>query len=225
MAVVLEPVPLRAAGRQRQDRIEAVERLDGRFLIDGEHRRVVGRIHIQPNHVRRLGLEVGIVRLHVPLESMRLQPGAPPRLADEVVMNLQQPTELARAPVRAAVGRRLSRLLQHPRLHRRRQHRRRLAAIPRLQPVESLREKSLPPPVDVVTKARHRRFDRRVRGAIGQHQNHPRAARVLGANLETSETTFQFGSFISRQRQRHMARQRTRSYFSEYKPLAPDFGT
>ena len=33
--------------------------------------------------------------------------------------------------------------------------------------------------------------------------------RVLGANLETSETTFQFGSFISSQRQRHMAQQRT----------------
>ena len=36
MAVVLEPVPLRAARRQGQDRIEAVERLNGRFLIDRE---------------------------------------------------------------------------------------------------------------------------------------------------------------------------------------------
>jgi len=32
MAVVLEPVPLRAAGRQRQDRIEAVEGPDGGLL-------------------------------------------------------------------------------------------------------------------------------------------------------------------------------------------------
>jgi hypothetical protein len=165
-------------------------------------------MHIQPNHVRRLRLEVGIVRLHVTLESMRLQTGPSPRFANEVVMNLQQAPEFARAPVRAAVGRRLSRLLQNARLHLRRQHRRRLAAITRLQPVESLREKSLPPPVDVVTKAGHRRFDRRVRGPIGQHENHPRAARGLGANLETSETTFQFSSFISGQRQRHMARQR-----------------
>ena len=209
MAVVLEAVPLGAARRQRQDRIEPVERLDGRFLIDRKHGRVVGRIHIQPDHVCRFGLEVGIVRLHVALESMRLQTGAPPRFADEVVMNLQQPPEFARTPVRAAVGRRVTRLLQNARLHCRGQHRRLLAAILRLQPVESLREESLPPPVDVVPKARDRRFDRRVRRAIGEHENHPRTARVFGADLETSETTFQLSSFINGQRQRHMARQRT----------------
>ena len=41
-----------------------------------EHRRVIRRMHVQPNHVRGLGLKVWIVRLHVALEPMRLQPSA-----------------------------------------------------------------------------------------------------------------------------------------------------
>ena len=39
--VVFEAVALGAPGRQRQHGIEAVERLNRRLLVDGEHRRVV----------------------------------------------------------------------------------------------------------------------------------------------------------------------------------------
>jgi hypothetical protein len=62
VAVVLKAVPLGPTGRQRHG-IEAVERLNRRFLIDGEHRRVIRRIDVQPDHVRGLRLEVRIVRL------------------------------------------------------------------------------------------------------------------------------------------------------------------
>jgi hypothetical protein len=110
VAVLLESVSFCAPRRQRQDRIEAVERLDGRFLIDGKHGRVVGRIDIQADHVGGLRLEVGVVRPHIAPESMGLQPGTPPRLADEVVVNLQQPTELPGTSMGGAVGRGLSRL-------------------------------------------------------------------------------------------------------------------
>jgi len=50
MAVVLEAVPFGAAGRQRQDRVEAIERLNGRLLVDAEHRRMLRRLHIQTEH-------------------------------------------------------------------------------------------------------------------------------------------------------------------------------
>jgi hypothetical protein len=178
-------------------------------LIDGEHRRVIRRIHVQPNHVGGLPLEIGIIRLHVALEPMRLQSSTLPGLGDQVVMDLQQTTELPRAPVRTAVGRRLARLLQHARLHRRCQHRGRLPAVPRAQAVEAILEEPAPPAIDVIAIARHGRFDRRVRGPIGQHQNHARAARVLRSDLETAHSPFQFGAFIVRQRQRHMAPQCT----------------
>lgn len=108
--LVLEAVPLGAARRQRQHGIEAVEGLDRRFLIHREHGRVVGRIHVQPDHVRRFGFEIGIIRLHVALEPMRLQARALPRLRDQIVMNPEQATQLADTPVRTAVGGRLPRL-------------------------------------------------------------------------------------------------------------------
>ena len=43
--------------------------------------------------------------------------------------------------------------------------------------------------------------------------------RVLRANLETPDASFQLGAFIGRQRQRHMAPKRTGTCISQYKPL------
>ena len=170
---------------------------------------MVGRIDVEADHVRGFRFEVGIVRLHVAGEAMRLQAGASPRFPDEIVVNLQQATQLSRTPVRAAVGRRLPRLFQHSRFHPRGEHRRRLAAVLGREALEARRQESAAPAIDVVAVTGHRRFDGRVRGAVGQHQDHPRAARVLGTNFETAESPFQFGSFIGRQRQRHMAPQGT----------------
>ncbi len=134
-------------------------------------------------------------------------------------MDLQHASELARAPVRAAVRRRLPCLVENPRLHGRRQHRRRLTAVTRAEAVEPIGEESFPPAIDVIAETRHRGLDRRVRRAIGEHQNHARAPRIFRADFETAEATFEFSPFIGGQGQRHMARQRTSTYFSEYKPL------
>jgi hypothetical protein len=43
-------------------------------------RHMLPRIHILPDHIGGFGLEVGIVRLHVALEPMRLQPCPLPRV-------------------------------------------------------------------------------------------------------------------------------------------------
>jgi hypothetical protein len=53
-------VSLGAAGRQRQHGIQSVERLNRRFLVDREDHRVIGRIHVQADHLRGSGFEVGI---------------------------------------------------------------------------------------------------------------------------------------------------------------------
>jgi hypothetical protein len=41
--------------------LRALERLDGRLFVDGEHDGVVGRGHIEPDNLGRLGREFGIV--------------------------------------------------------------------------------------------------------------------------------------------------------------------
>jgi hypothetical protein len=40
-----------------QDRIEPIQSLDGGLFVDAEDRRMVGRLHIQPNNISRLELE------------------------------------------------------------------------------------------------------------------------------------------------------------------------
>lgn len=51
--------------------------------------------------------------------------------------------------------------------------------MPSLQPVELVGQKPALPSIDVVAIARLGRLDRRVRRAIAEHQDHPRAARPL----------------------------------------------
>ena len=88
---------------------------------------------------------------------MGLQPRPLPRFGDEVVMDLQDTPEFPRTPVGAPVGRRLARPLQDPGFHHRRQHGRRLAAIPcaqTVQHVDRVRPATLEGHADV---AAHRR--------------------------------------------------------------------
>jgi hypothetical protein len=87
-------IALRSVRACHEHGIEAVERLNGGFLVNGEDRRVVRRIDVQPDHVGGFRLEVGVVRLHVALEAVGLQARALPGLRDEVVMNLQHAAQL-----------------------------------------------------------------------------------------------------------------------------------
>ena len=57
MAEVFEPVPFRPSGRERQHRVEAIERLNGALFIHAEDRSVGGRAQIETNDdVGRIGL-------------------------------------------------------------------------------------------------------------------------------------------------------------------------
>lgn len=60
VAHVLEAVPLRAAGREWQDGVTPVERLDAGLLILAEDDCVGRRVEIEPDHIGGLLLEVGI---------------------------------------------------------------------------------------------------------------------------------------------------------------------
>ena len=57
MPKVLEAVALGSPRAERQHGVEAIERLDSGLLIDTEHRGVLRRINVQPDHVGGLTLE------------------------------------------------------------------------------------------------------------------------------------------------------------------------
>lgn len=75
MAVVLKTVAFGASRREGQDRIQAVQGLNGRLLIEAEYGRVPRRIQVQTDDWR-LHFELGIVAGHVSFEAMRLEAGA-----------------------------------------------------------------------------------------------------------------------------------------------------
>lgn len=75
MSVVLEAVTFGASRRKRQDGIETIQGLNGGFLIDAEHGRVLRWVQIEAEDVGGFAFELGIVAGHVAFEAVRLQAG------------------------------------------------------------------------------------------------------------------------------------------------------
>ena len=117
MAVVLEAVALRAAGRHGEHRHGAVQRLESRLLVHAEDDGVFRGIQVPPDHVRRLLLEVRVVRRQVSLQPVRPEVRTPPRPVHDHVTDAQVLPQPSRAPVRRAIGGRGPNHRQDLRLH------------------------------------------------------------------------------------------------------------
>ena len=72
MTDVIKAMACGPARRERQHRVEPIQRLDGGLFIDAEHRGVRGRSQIQPENGRGLVLEIGVRTGDVALEAVRL---------------------------------------------------------------------------------------------------------------------------------------------------------
>ena len=92
--------PWRSARRERQHRVEAVQRLHGGCLIDREHDRIRRRGEIQADDVGGLGLDVGIITREVAFEPMRLEARARPHPGDGHMAAPKQRRHATRGPVR-----------------------------------------------------------------------------------------------------------------------------
>lgn len=102
---VFEAMALRSAGRERKDRIETVQCLNGRLFIYAEDRRMCRRLQIQADDVSSLLLEMRIVGRHVTLDPMRFKTMLCPDAGDRHVVDAQMPPQLASAPMgRPVVG-------------------------------------------------------------------------------------------------------------------------
>ena len=209
MTVVLESMPLGATRREREHRIGSIQCLNRGLLIHAEHGRVLRRLKVEPDNVRRLLLEVRIVRDLVMLEAMRLDPGTCPHPRHHHVIHgkfLRQP---ARAPMRRAVTRLA---LQRPRQDLRFQLRglvvHSATEVARVESCEPILQKALLPATDVVPVARQRPGDLGVGVPPIDGQNHPRASRVLcrpGAQAESSLKFFSLGDAQIQNRRGHAA--------------------
>ena len=105
MPVVLEAVAFGTSRRERQDGIETIQGLNGGFLIDAEHGRVLRWVQVEAEDVGRLTFELGIVAGHVTFETVRLQASFLPDAMHGVFADTQHGGQFAATPVCGPVTR------------------------------------------------------------------------------------------------------------------------
>jgi len=180
-AVVLEAVPLGPSRRQRQDRIQSIECLDVGLLVQAEDGRVPRRVQVQANDVRGLALEVGIVRRHVAFQPMRLESRPCPHTRDHHVADAEFGAELARAPVRRAVLRRRTGLLQDLGFQCRGPHPRLTTHVTRVEPADPAFLEAPLPAGDVGRAAAQSLLHLGVGAPLVEHQDQTRPLNHLRA--------------------------------------------
>lgn len=104
MPLRLYSKPRRAARRQRQHAVAAVERLNGGLFVDAKHGGVARRVEIETDDVGRLAFEVGIVGSHVALQTMGLEIGFAPDAMNEVLADAEFVGEFTAGPMSGAVA-------------------------------------------------------------------------------------------------------------------------
>ena len=145
MPVVLETMTLGASRRERQNRIEPIQGLDGGFLIDAEHRGMLRRPQIQADNVGGFAFELGIVAGHITLQAMGLQARFFPNPMHCVLADSQRRRQFAATPMGGTVAGFLASGGQNPGAQSRSQQRRLLAGVIGIESVESGLEEALLP--------------------------------------------------------------------------------
>src|SRR5258708_39741618 len=107
MAVILKAVSFGPARGQGQNRVQAVQRLDGTLFVDAEDRRVKRWLEIKSNDFGCLLFKLQVCAGHVAPEPMGLNPGARPNPSHPAVRNAQMPSQFAGTPLTRTVRRRL----------------------------------------------------------------------------------------------------------------------
>ena len=106
MAVVLEAMPFGAAGRKGQNRVQAIQRLDGALLVDAEYSGVHRWFEVQPDDVGSLLFKRWIVTRHIAARTVGLESKLAPHSTDRRLTD----THLLGKPITAPVGRAVGRL-------------------------------------------------------------------------------------------------------------------
>ncbi|SPK77026.1 protein of unknown function (plasmid) [Cupriavidus taiwanensis] len=180
VALVFKAMTLGTPWRQWQHSVLAIQGLDRRLLVHAEHRRMCGRVQIQPDHVCGLGFEVGIVGDHVPLQPVRTHAMfAPDALHGRDGHVPQFLGKLIAAPMRRAVRRlALERVVQNARFELFRRLQRCSSRVACVQARQPLGQKSIRPTRDETRVAPQPLNDRVARLAVFKHQDQLGSARV-----------------------------------------------
>jgi hypothetical protein len=113
VAVILKAMSLGSARRKRQNRIQAVQGLDGSLFVHAKDSGMIRRVQIKADNVSGLLLEVGILAQHVTAQPVRLKAVPSPNPRDGHVIGAQRSGQPAAAPVGGSVLRATASPLQN----------------------------------------------------------------------------------------------------------------
>jgi hypothetical protein len=184
VAEVLEAVSFRSTGRQRQDGVETIERLDGGFLVNAENGRMLRRVHVEADDVRGLLLKVRIIGQHVSFETMRLQSRSFPDPSHHHMADSEVLREFARGPVRRTIRWTLPRPFEDTSFRCGRTFLHTTTRMPGEQTRESVLLKALLPPADVIPIAPQGSSKSGVGVTIGEAQD-----QLCSANVSSRQRT------------------------------------
>lgn len=202
VADVLEAMALGSSRGERQDRVFAIESLDGRLLIDTEDGGMLGRVDIQAQDVGGFALEVGIVGCHVALHAMGLDPVLLPGAGHHHVMDPEFLGQAPGAPVGRAIGGGLLGPSQDSGLHARREHFDLAAFVAGVEAGETLLREALFPLADEGRGTAEFALDLGVRGPVGEQQDDACDASLLGSSLAASHAALKLLAFSGLQSDR-----------------------
>jgi hypothetical protein len=150
MAIIFKAVSFSPTGRERQDGVQTIQRLDGTLFVDTEHCGVERRFEVQPDDIGGFLFEFRIGTGHIAAQSMGLDPGPSPHPSHPAVGNTQIPCQLSGAPMSRSIGRRLLSRFQNPGLQGNDLFRDNLATMSGIQTRQAFFNKTLFPPSNEV---------------------------------------------------------------------------
>ena len=186
---------LGSARRKGQDRIQAVQGLDGRLFVHAKDGGMIRRVQVEADNVGGLLLEVGILAQHVTAQPVRLKAVPSPNPRNGHVIGAEGRGQPAAAPVGGSVPRTTAGPLQNTRL--------KLCGIrPHFatlmtghEPGQTACQKALSPALDIRSTALKLARDCTHSKPRAQRQNDLGAPGVLGANRSGSNAPVQFSAF------------------------------
>src|SRR6185503_9100563 len=146
MAIILKTVTLGTPGRERQNRVQPIQSLDGGLLINTKNRRVLGRFEIQTNDIGRFPFKCRVIGQHITADSVRPKLRTCPHPRYHHVADPQMLGQFAGAPMGRTVRRGSTCRVKVFGLHGRRTNLDRPASMARVQTRDTICQKpSLPP--------------------------------------------------------------------------------
>src|SRR5271166_4517518 len=104
--VVVRLAGERAAVRQLEIALGALQGLDRRLLVDGEHDRILGRRHVEANDLGRFGHKVGVIALAPGLATRKVDLLSAEKAPDILLMHVaKRARDQHGGPIGAACGR------------------------------------------------------------------------------------------------------------------------